>query len=113
MTSAQEAGRALAARRRKVKIRCERCGKEVDGLRTRRYCSDACRVAAARGRAWKPGDPLTPENVVQTGGKLTDTLLAQMDQLANQIASRLPLGYFEESAVDIINAARDERVDEL
>jgi hypothetical protein len=113
MTSAKEAGRALAARRRKVTVSCARCGKEVSGLRTRRYCSDACRVAAARGRSWVPGEPVTPENVVQTGGRLTDELLAQMDALREQIARRLPLGYFEESSVDIINAARDERTDEL
>lgn len=113
MTTAQEAGRALAAQRRRVTIKCERCGKEVSGLKTRRYCSDACRVAAARERSSESADCPTPDDVVQTGGRITDELIAQMNAFRARIALRQPRGYCEESSVDSINAARDKRVDEL
>lgn len=48
--SGAEIGRALAARRRLVKLRCESCGLEIEGARTRRFCTNACRMRAARQR---------------------------------------------------------------
>src|SRR5437773_488189 len=45
-----EIGRALAARRSQVAGSCESCGAEMFGSRTRRFCSNACRMRAARAR---------------------------------------------------------------
>jgi MYND finger len=45
-----ELGRALAALRRKVEVKCAVCGKVVKGSKVRRYCSDACRQEAYRKR---------------------------------------------------------------
>src|SRR5438067_1331663 len=42
--------RALAARRRTVTKLCESCGTEIIGVVTRRFCSAACRLRAARKR---------------------------------------------------------------
>ena len=49
--SASAAARRSAARRKRVRKRCELCGTEFEGLATKRYCSDRCRVQAARKRA--------------------------------------------------------------
>jgi len=40
-----EAAKLLAARRRQVIGRCQRCGKRIIGTSRRRYCSAACRQA--------------------------------------------------------------------
>ena len=45
------AARIRAAQRRKTIKRCPICGAEFAGLTTKRYCSDRCRVKAARERA--------------------------------------------------------------
>ena len=47
---ASAAARRSAARRKRVRKRCELCGTEFEGLTTKRYCSDRCRVQAARNR---------------------------------------------------------------
>ncbi len=47
---ARETGRAMAAQRAVVTRQCDRCGTEFTGTGKRRYCSDACKSAAYRGR---------------------------------------------------------------
>ena len=44
------AARIRAAQRRKTTKRCPVCGAEFEGIATKRYCSDRCRVQAARER---------------------------------------------------------------
>jgi predicted nucleic acid-binding Zn ribbon protein len=44
------AARIRAAQRRKTTKRCPVCGTEFEGITTKRYCSDRCRVQAARER---------------------------------------------------------------
>jgi hypothetical protein len=46
-----EAGRIRASKRRRVAKTCERCGKQFEAIARAKYCSDACRVAAAREHA--------------------------------------------------------------
>jgi hypothetical protein len=48
--SGEETARSLAARREKVQGVCAVCGKPFVGLRTRKYCSQTCNVAAYRAR---------------------------------------------------------------
>jgi len=45
------AARLRAARRRRTVRQCDVCGTSFEGIVQRRYCSDACRVKAARLRA--------------------------------------------------------------
>ena len=47
---ASEAARTLGARRPRMVVPCDMCGKEVEGTRRRRFCSDTCRVSFARHR---------------------------------------------------------------
>lgn len=44
------AARIRAAQRRKTTGRCLVCGTAFEGIATKRYCSDRCRVQAARER---------------------------------------------------------------
>lgn len=44
----REAARIRAGRRRRAAKRCARCGKSFVGIAQAKYCSDACRMAAAR-----------------------------------------------------------------
>lgn len=44
------AARLRAARRRRTARQCDVCGTSFEGIAQRRYCSDACRVRAARVR---------------------------------------------------------------
>ena len=48
---AAELGRYFAAKRVQVSLPCVVCGAELRGLKTRRYCSNACRQRAKRQRA--------------------------------------------------------------
>jgi hypothetical protein len=47
---AKDLARRYASQRRRVSMRCAACGKEVEGIATRVYCSRACRAAAYRRR---------------------------------------------------------------
>ncbi len=44
------AGRLRAAKRRTVERTCEICGTRFEGIASRRYCSDRCRMRASRAR---------------------------------------------------------------
>lgn len=85
-------GQESAARRRVVIARCAVCGAEIRGLKTRRYCSDACRAKAYRRRKeremkahaeQRPGGPDAP---AATATRLTpekvDRVLQARDALA-------------------------------
>src|SRR5579871_6295427 len=45
-----QAAQALAQQRRRVSASCEQCGREIEGIRAKRYCSSACRMRASRAR---------------------------------------------------------------
>ncbi|MDQ3705609.1 MAG: hypothetical protein M3437_10385 [Chloroflexota bacterium] len=47
---ASELGRQLAARRQLVEGNCQICGKPFVGTKKRKYCSNACAVAAYEKR---------------------------------------------------------------
>jgi hypothetical protein len=49
-----EAARIRARRRRRFVKRCEVCGEPFEGIAQRRYCSDRCRMRAARKQATAP-----------------------------------------------------------
>lgn len=67
----REAGRIRASRRLRVAKACARCGTSFVGIAQAKYCSDACRVAAAREQTVK-GTP------AETRGKaaLEETAMA-------------------------------------
>ena len=52
-----DAGRAGAAAREHVEITCAVCGQHSVGLKTRKFCSGACRQAAKRRRVRGGVDP--------------------------------------------------------
>lgn len=51
-----QAARLRAARRRKIAKTCDVCGAAFEGIVQRRYCSDRCRVTAARRRVQTEAD---------------------------------------------------------
>jgi hypothetical protein len=46
----RQAARIRAGRRRRLQKQCEVCGTPFEGIAQRRYCSDRCRMRAARGQ---------------------------------------------------------------
>lgn len=72
---ASAAARRSAARRKRVAKRCEQCGTEFAGLTTKRYCSDRCRVEAARLRARRHPDDL--RLLPKPAGPPFDTILSE------------------------------------
>jgi hypothetical protein len=59
------AARIQASRRRRQLKHCEVCGEPFEGIAQRRYCSDRCRMRAARGQENKP--PIEFERIVLPG----------------------------------------------
>ena len=54
----REAARIQASRRKRTAKTCQRCGTDFIGVAQAKYCSDACRMAAAREqRARRAPDP--------------------------------------------------------
>lgn len=52
-----DAGRELAAQRRRVDTACEVCGTALRGVTSRRrYCSNRCKLVAVRGRRHDAGE---------------------------------------------------------
>lgn len=49
-----EAARIRASRRRRLVKHCEVCGEPFEGIAQRRFCSDRCRMRAARGQTTVP-----------------------------------------------------------
>ena len=47
----REAARIQASRRKRTVKSCQRCGTDFIGVAQAKYCSDACRMAAARERS--------------------------------------------------------------
>jgi predicted nucleic acid-binding Zn ribbon protein len=64
MSNASDAGRALAAHRRRISKRCIVCDAAIEGVVQRQYCSNRCahRASRARQRAQQP--LLKDENLV-------------------------------------------------
>jgi len=93
-------GRELAALRRKVTTTCAACGKEITGLRTRRYCNNACRLRAARRDHRAERDRRA-------------AALRRLEALREEIALGVPGGMFPETGAELIRAIRDERASEL
>lgn len=50
MARGRNAGRKLAALRKKVESRCMVCGQKMKGLKTRKTCSNKCRKRAHEER---------------------------------------------------------------
>ena len=44
----REAARIQARRRKRIAKKCKHCGRDFIGVAQAKYCSDACRMAAAR-----------------------------------------------------------------
>jgi hypothetical protein len=91
----------LAAWRRRLNGKCQRCGKEVLGLTTRRFCSAACRVAAARERASTriPAD--------------FDRQIALIKEISARVAQRSRGKELGETGADLIRSEREARERQL
>lgn len=92
------AQRSAAMRRRMSKV-CEVCGRSFTGISQRRYCTAACRLRASSQRRLALASLPSEEQV--------SPLIARLDALRAQ--SRPYLG----TAADLINEAREERMEHL
>lgn len=50
MESSASIGAKLAALRKIVTNNCAFCGKEIEGLKTRKYCNESCKQGAKNAR---------------------------------------------------------------
>lgn len=60
-----QAARIRAGRRKRLLKHCEVCGQPFEGIAQRRYCSDRCRMRAARGQGAAQADEF--ERIVLPG----------------------------------------------
>ena len=118
---ASAAARRSAARRKRVTKRCELCGSEFEGLTTKRYCSDRCRVEAARERS-QQGTPVNRQPVpvdAPSDRVLSEEELAvQPGEDAADYFDRIRRAVFgdrvmPDDSVEIVRRSRIERTNEL
>lgn len=99
----KRAAQALAARRRRTQKGCARCGREMTGIATQRYCSAACRTAAAKQR-----DPETKSTALEgtiDNPKLTPDSLERLREFRKRtFGGRI----FDDSTV-IVREEREKR----
>ncbi len=91
------AARLSASRRRRVRTTCAVCGREVEGTTRRRYCSNACKLRAAR-QQHRAAVAVTSDGTVPP-------LVARLDATAVAIAR----GRVFEDSAGVIREAREER----
>src|SRR5690242_18667335 len=60
----REAARIRAGRRLRVAKTCARCGNAFVGIAQAKYCSDACRMAAARNRRQQQPESVQEKKIV-------------------------------------------------
>jgi hypothetical protein len=90
--------------RKVVDLRCAVCGRETSGTKTKRYCSDACRVRASRDRA--RGERARRAEVSERRARAIEELRHVRETVMS--GPRL-----EEDSVELIRRERDLRTEEL
>ena len=119
---ASAAARRSAARRKRVSKRCELCGTEFEGLTTKRYCSDRCRVEAARLRARRRPEDL--HKLPKSEGPPFDVVLTEEEleprpgEDAADYFTRIRQAVFgdfvfDTDSVELVRQSRIERTNEL
>lgn len=105
----REAARIRASRRRRIERTCMHCGTTYEGLVHRRYCSDRCRVAAARQRQRQNHqDDVAIEPIAPRAE--SESLVDYFRRVGDAIASR---GGFVEDSTELVRRSREERTAEL
>lgn len=119
-----EAARIRASRRPRVAKTCARCGNAFTGITQAKYCSDACRMAAAREqRQQQPKDQIVKvhkmhddesyrDYFVRIGGVLTpdnEATLAAMERIRARAQPFFNANGEIENSTDFIRRDRDER----
>jgi hypothetical protein len=124
----REAARIRAGRRRRVAKTCERCGTSFIGLAQAKYCSDACRMAAARERIMhteeveheptivdlrRPGESIREYWTRTSDGPLSDREEEVVAALERIEAIWKKIGHPVGDSTEIIRQQREERSDYL
>ena len=126
----REAARIQAGRRKRVAKTCLRCGRDFIGVAQARYCSDACRMAAAREREAQPrsdsgrpfqlpiGDRRQGESIREYFLRTTDGPLNEREEEAIEAYERIEaiwknIGHSVEDSTELIRRQREERSDYL
>ncbi len=119
------AARIRAARRRKTTKTCAVCGTEFEGIATKRYCSDRCRVQASRERAEDTivSNPSPPETQEDHGPAAARHELAKvgMDRREGEdivsyfdrVRAHISQGRVFDDSTEIIRQSRIERTNDL
>jgi hypothetical protein len=100
----KKAARLRAARRRRFVKRCEVCGMRFEGIAQRRYCSDRCRVAAARARRAQHQEAQSPDPLPSPRGE-HESLVEYFDRIR---AAVMKGGRFTEDSTELIRRMRQE-----
>jgi hypothetical protein len=97
------AARIRAAKRRKTTKRCAVCGTEFEGIATKRYCSDRCRVQASRERESK-------EESARTSREERRAIVERLFRLRDEISGGRML---PDDSTEILRAEREARSQHL
>jgi hypothetical protein len=99
----REAGRKYAAMREVVDLRCAACGRQTSGMKTKRYCSDVCRVRASRDRA---------KQHVTDRAEVSARLARAIEEF-DRIRTSISAGRIFEDSADLVRRERELRSEEL
>jgi len=127
---ATAAARRSSAMRRRTTKPCAVCGNAFEGVAQRRYCSDRCRVGAARRRAedaaapppaapsvWDANPAAYPGHVPLD--QLDDDWPVRgadepIDEFLQRVAERLSGGRTSDTdSVELVRQSREQRTEEL
>ena len=126
----REAARIQASRRKRVAKTCQRCGRDFIGVAQAKYCSDACRMAAARDVPARPApDPehayhiqiepqLPGESIRDYWTRTFDRPLTDEDEEVMAALERIEairgrMKPSPENSLDIIHREREARIRQL
>jgi hypothetical protein len=127
----REAARIRAGRRLRVAKNCMHCGTSFVGIAQAKYCSDACRMAAARERrqdksaevpedqivrvpAWRPGESIREYWERTANRPLTEEdehIVAVLERIHGKRMENVPSD--SEDSTELIRRMRDERSEYL
>jgi hypothetical protein len=97
----REAARIQASRRKRVAKKCKRCGADFIGIAQAKYCSDACRMAAAREQF-----PQTEDEAEQNIERIESPLPGESIRDYYLRTARGPLSRQEEQTIDALERIR-------
>jgi hypothetical protein len=125
----REAARIQARRRKRIAKKCKHCGRDFIGVAQAKYCSDACRMAAARDLSSQknietgqradqiepsfPGEPIRDYYLRTARGPLTPKEEETIAAIERVRAIWGKAAVAPEDSMEIVNREREARIRQL